>query len=405
MSERIGRGLWLAAIGHLIIELSASYLPVLYPLAMAEMGLNFTQVGLIALVATSAMALAQPLFGLVSDRWGPDRLSALSIVWIGVIMGFVGLANSFPLLLLLIGLGSLGSAAFHPSSAVLAAAHSGSRRGLGLSIFSMGGNIGAALSPLWIGMAFGAMGLPGTLTLVPLGLVGGALVFWQLRGMRRAEALEAAAAPQRPKPVAAEGFLVGLILIVVAMMFRSWFQVALTTYLPAWVEQGGGSLALGGRILAVLLIAVSVGSFVGGSAGDRFGHWQVVLVSTLVMPLGLWLFLHDTGVRQLFYLALIGVSLGCTFPTSIVLALESWPHQVGLASGLLMGLGWWPGGLGASFTGYLADRRSLDVALTALTLAPLVAFGCIALYALLNRRRMQRRKHEALQDAAGAAAG
>lgn len=400
MSERIGRGLWLAAIGHLIIELSASYLPVLYPLAMSTMQLNFTQVGLIALVATSATALAQPLFGLVSDRWGPDRLSALSIVWIGTFMGLVGLAQSFPTLLILIGLGSLGSAAFHPSSAVLAAAHSGSRRGLGLSIFSMGGNIGAAISPLWIGLAFGAMGLPGTLTLIPLGLLGSALVYWQLRGMRRAEAVAANDASARPQASRADGFLAGLILIVVAMMFRSWFQVALTTYLPAWVEQEGGSLTLGGRILATLLISVSVGSFVGGSAGDRFGHWQVVLVSLLVMPFGLWLFLHDTGMRQLGYLVLIGVALGSTFPTSIVLALESWPHQVGLASGLLMGLGWWPGGLGASFTGYLADQRSLDVALAALVIAPLVAFMCIAFYALLNRRRTQAMP----QDVAGVAA-
>ncbi|HXF64223.1 MAG TPA: hypothetical protein VNK95_21525, partial [Caldilineaceae bacterium] len=69
------------------------------------------------------------------------------------------------------------------------------------------------------------------------------------------------------------------------------------------------------------------------------------------------------------------------------LALESWPRQVGVASGLLMGVGWWPGGIGASVTGYLADHYSLGLALATLVLAPLAMGVCILGYAALLRRR------------------
>jgi FSR family fosmidomycin resistance protein-like MFS transporter len=182
------------------------------------------------------------------------------------------------------------------------------------------------------------------------------------------------------------GFLTGLLLVVFAMMFRSWFQVALSTYLPTWIEQTGGDLTTGGRLLALMLFAVSAGSLVGGPAGDRVGHWRVVLVAALVMPVGLWLFLQSTGGAQLLWLAVIGVAIGATYPTSIVLALESWPHQVGFASALVMGVGWWPGGVGASVTGYLADQHSLAVGLQSLLLAPLLTALCILAYAYAVRR-------------------
>jgi FSR family fosmidomycin resistance protein-like MFS transporter len=385
MRSTLGRALWLAALAHLVIELSNTFLPVLYPVVMPRMGLSFTQVGVVAFVATTAMALAQPLFGVLSDRWGADRLMSLSVIWIGVVMGLVGFAGSYPLLLTLIALGSLGSAAFHPAAAVISAAASGAKRGAGLSIFSVGGNIGSALSPLWMGVALAAVGLAGTTSLIPLGIGMGILCFVTLRHVRRSAAPTRPAA--RPAAPAAGGFLAGLVLVVVAMMFRSWYQVALSTYLPTWIEQNGGSVVLGGRILFWTLFAVSAGSLIGGPLGDRVGHWQVVIASSAAMSAALWFYLQASGWSQYLWLLVAGLAIGATYPTSIVLALESWPHQIGLASGLLMGVGWWPGGIGAAVVGYLADHYSLGYALESLVFAPLVTVVCILVYAVVVRQR------------------
>ena len=51
-----------------------------------------------------------------------------------------------------------------------------------------------------------------------------------------------------------------------------------------------------------------------------------------------------------------------------------------------MGLGWAPGGLGASVTGAIADRFSLTAGLQTLILAPLLGVGCTVAYVLLQRR-------------------
>ena len=350
---------------------------------MPMMGLSFAQVGFIALVSSSVMSFSQPVFGYFSDRWDAVWIVAASVVWIGVAMGLVGFARSYAALLMLVALGSLGSAAFHPPATVVAAANSGERRGSGLSIFSVGGNMGTALSPLWMALAVGALGLAGTLTILPIAAVFGVLFFVQMRRtMARSSVVRSTSAG-----IPTNRFLLGMILIIAAMMFRSWYQVAFMTYLPTWVESMGGTINAGSRMLAAFLFAISAGSLLGGASGDRYGHLPVLVVALLSLPLWHWSFLTTTGAAQFAAIALAGVAVGCTFPTSIVLVLEAWPHQAGVATGLLMGLGWWPGGLGASLTGYLADSFTLTAALMTLAFVPLLGLACLLAYAVVSRAR------------------
>ena len=86
------------------------------------------------------------------------------------------------------------------------------------------------------------------------------------------------------------------------------------------------------------------------------------------------------------WLVVGGVLVGASFPVGLVLAQETWPARIGLASALVMGLGWAPGGLGASVTGVIADQFSLTAGLQSLILAPLLGVGCTAVYVLLQRR-------------------
>lgn len=382
MPLRARQSLLLIAFAHAALEFCNNFMPVLYPILMPAMGLNFTQVGVVALVSTTCMALAQPLFGWLSDRGRPELLTALSLVGIGLFMGMVGFAPTYPLLLVLIALGGLCSAAFHPPAAVITVDNSGKRRGAGLSIFSVGGNVGMALSPLWMSLALVWLGLAGTITLIPVGIAAGVAVYVVLRHERRAGATQASS-----RQSAAEGFFAGLIIIVVAMMFRSWFQVAVTTYLPIWVEANGGTAAAGATILAAFMFAASLGSLVGGPIGDRYGHWQVIVACTVIMPISYWLFLSGAGWLQWIMIVVAGVAVGATYPTSLVMALESWPRHMGIASGLLMGLGWWPGGIGASVTGYVADHRSLATGMFLLVFAPLISLLCMFVYAAFARAR------------------
>jgi len=388
--SRLPRYILLMALAHLAVELCNNFLPIAYPLFISSMGLTYTQVGLVALVTATGSSLAQPIFGYLSDRWGASRMTVLGIVWLGLFMSLVGLAWNYASLILLVGLGALGSSAFHPAGATLASTHGGNRRGAAMSVFSVSGNIGTALSPLLVAAAMAWFGLPGTLVVLPVALLASIFLARQLGPFRKVEARSPSpVVPQESREGQAgvsNGTLVGLALIIMAVMCRSWFQVALITYLPEWMQSQGRSLAAAGQVLSVALVGISVGSLTGGSLSDYIGRWQVFVLSLGLLALVHWLFLSTTGFWQVAAVAISGVLVGSTFPVALVLGQETWPSRIGLASALVMGLGWAPGGLGASVTGLIADRFSLTTGLQSLILAPVAGVFFTLAYMVWQRR-------------------
>jgi MFS family permease len=190
------------------------------------------------------------------------------------------------------------------------------------------------------------------------------------------------------------GALAGLSLIIIAVMCRSWFQVSLMTYLPEWLQSRGYSLAVGGQMLSLLMIASGMGSLTGGTLSDHIGRWQVLALSLgLLVPVH-WLFLRTAGPWQVALVGGMGMLIGASLPVGLVMAQEIWPSRVGLASALVMGLGWAPGGLGASVTGFIADHSTLTTGLQSLALPLLVGIGCTLSYVALQRgrRRVEQRQ-------------
>ena len=395
MSGGRARTVFPVAMGHLVIELSTQFLPVVYPVLVDQMGLSYTQVGVLAFVASLGTSVAQPLFGLLSDRWDPRWMAVLSVAWIGLAMGMVGVVGStgsYVLLALTIGLGVLGSAAYHPPGATIASSASTDRRGASVSIFSVGGSLGTALSPLLVTAGLQWMGLPGTMVLIPVALSYSVVLFWLLR--RGAKPAHRAA--RRHGEGRTRWAVAGLALVVLAVMSLAWYQVSLRTYLPMWVESQTGSLTLGGRMLFVLAAAMGVGSLIGGALSDRTDRWRLLAVCLALLGPVVWLFIGATGIAQWLLIAGMGVLLGATFPVSIVLAQETWPSGVGIASGLVMGLGWLPGGIGASVTGAIADRVSLEWGLRGLVVPPLVGLVCILGHAATRRHWVKEHREPAL---------
>lgn len=380
------RSLFLVSLGHMSVELCSQFLPVLYPVLVTALGLNYTQVGLIAMAAGVGTSLAQPLFGYLSDLWYPRWIVVLGIVWVGLIMSIVGLLDDYASVVLVVGLGVLGSAAFHPAAASIASSGGGTRRGIATSIFSVGGSLGTVLSPLWMTAGLSWMGKKGTLVLAPVALLVGALLLAQLGRVPR---LPKSQTQDRQQSLNRRTVL-GLALVVLAVMCLSWFQGAFRTYLPIWIQSRGGSEVVAGRMFTVFVAGMSLGNLAGGALSDRVGRWVMLVCSLgLLWPVS-WLFIGSTGALEVMLLGAIGVLVGATFPVSIVMAQETWPQGRGIASGLVMGLGWVPSGLGASLTGLLADRYSLATGLRSLALPVALGTVCVLAYAFMRRSPPER---------------
>ena len=374
----------LVAGGHFLLELFHQYLPVFFPLYRAEFGLTYGQIGMITLVGTTTMSLAQPLFGFFIDRFDARRIAALSVMWVGLIMAVLGFSANYWVLLIGVALAGFGSAAFHPAGAsVVTKATDEGKRGRAVSFFAVGGNVGSAGSPLLLAIGLGLLGLKGTIVLLPVVVLA---TIWLVNGLGQESRGDREAHRERQSR-AGEGFLLGLVLITVVAMTRAWFQLSLTTYLPTLLEDRGYSVVYGGQMLFVLSLLIGVGSLFGGILSDRFGRWQVLLSSFAMLGPAYWFFISSGGGVQFIYAGAIGFLLGCTYPTTVVVAQEVWPRGMAMASGLVMGLGWWPGGLGATFTGWVADQMALETALEGLVVAPVLGALLMAVFAVALQRR------------------
>ncbi len=387
MTTYLSRFVFITAFAHLSLELCSSFLPVIYPALIVSMGLTYSQVGLIAMVASMAGSLTQPFFGYLSDRWGSKQIIIFSIAWLGVIMGLVGIAPNYGVLLLLVALAMLGSAAFHPAGAVLASATAGNRQGTAISIFSVGGNLGAAFSPIMIAAVISWWGPGGTVIIIPFALAVSILLYRQLtQEYAVPDSHLVKPKPQVKTPAKNTSIIAGLTLITFMVMTRSWFQISFMTYLPQWIQSQGYSLAFGGQLLTLFMISVSVGSIIGGPLSDRVGRWQVVALSMIFLGATQWFFLQSPLAGQMVFAALMGIMIGVSFPVAIVMAQETWPAGVGMASALVLGLGWAPGGLGAWFTGLAADQFSLSIGLQFLIIPPLLGLMATLAYALVQQK-------------------
>jgi MFS transporter, FSR family, fosmidomycin resistance protein len=359
------RGIAALSAGHFATDFSNGALPALLPFLVTRFDLSYTQVGALMLVSALASALVQPLFGLWSDDRGAVWLLPAGVLLAGVGMALAAASTSYATCLMSVTVSGLGTAAYHPEGSKFASYVSGARRASGMSLFSIGGNLGVALgalstAPLLLG--FGRLG--GLLIAVPALLVTGALV----ATMRYLEGF----APERAAAWSARGEdrpgALTLLLGVIALRSTGWF--GLLTFVPLWAVALGHSATYGNNLLSLMLFAGGVGSLAAGPLADRFGRRPVLLASVVATPPLILLFVAVGGVAGAVALALVGVCVVGTFGLTAVMSQEYLPSRIGLASGISIGFSIGLGGVAALVLGAVADSVDLETAMYACAAVP-----------------------------------
>ena len=347
-------------LGHLTVDSYVGVIPVLYPLLIGRFHLTLATVGLVSLAYGGFAAISQPLFGVIADRYG-TRFTGVALAWTALTFALIGFVSSFPMLLVLACASGLGSGAFHPFGALdVRALLPAWRRSFGMSIYVTAGTVGVALGPL-IGIGVLALfgGLHGTGLLVIPGVAAGAYLLWRMRAGAEPPAAAARAAIASPRAVP----LFALSMVIGVMMSRAWTVNAFQSFTPTWYRQLGYGPEFYGPLATTLVLASAVGTVGCGSLADRYGRRTVILVTLVLSVPAILLYTMFPGPWAFGSAILIGVLAASTAPLMLLMAQQLMASRAGLASGLVMGLGFVTGAIGIPINGAIADSIGLQKSL------------------------------------------
>src|SRR6059036_4355046 len=148
------REVWLISIGHGLTHWYPATFYLLLPIIGNELGLSYSQIGLIMTCQYVAAAIANVPGGMLVDTVGrKGLLMAVSLFWVGFPYLLIGFTHSYAMLLACIALVGFGNSLWHPTAIPTLGQRYPERKGLVLSLHGMGGNVGDAIAPLVLGVA------------------------------------------------------------------------------------------------------------------------------------------------------------------------------------------------------------------------------------------------------------
>jgi FSR family fosmidomycin resistance protein-like MFS transporter len=360
--------------GHVWVDASQGILPVALIKLREVFALSYLQVGLVTSILNFSSSVIQPIFGYVADRYRLGWSIPWGIVWTALTMGLLGWAPNYALILLLVGFAGLGTAAFHPRGMMAVSLLSGTRRGLGTAIFSTGGNLGFAIGPMVGSFLVLGFGLHATVGLVLPGiLIALIMIFYPGDSLKR-EAPRLGCIASRPEKGGPVPWI-PLALVCLIVTLRSWVYTSFITYLPMFLQGQGVEIKKASAMLTVFLAGGAAAGLYGGHLSDRIGRRKVIIFSMLLYPVFMSMAILSRELWLWVFIGASGAALLSSFSVTIVLAQELLPKYLGLASGLILGLGFGTGGLGVAMSGWIADRMGLYKMVWILALVPV--FGSL----------------------------
>ena len=349
---RTFKEVWLISAGHGLTHWYTATFYLLLPLIGKELGLTYTEIGLIMTIQHLAGAISNLPGGMIVDMIGQKGyLMAASLFWVGVPYALMSVTHDFWMLLVCVTLVGIGNNLWHPAAIPTLAYRYPHRKGLVLSFHGMGGNLGEAFAPIVVGalLAWFTWRQVVVINVVP-GIAMAALILLMLGALATsksgAESSLNAGGEKRSlreylKDLASLFKNKALMLVSVSASFRTMTQAGLLTFLPVYLAyELGYSTFVVGVCMTIIQVAGFVAGPIGGHLSDKMGRRRVVMSSMLlsgIMVIGM----VAAGKSPLFvvFIALIGFFLYAMRAVLQAWAIESAPKNLaGSAVGVQFGI-------------------------------------------------------------------
>ena len=336
-------------LAHGLVDAFATVIQPLWPDLQSKLAVDEGTIQWAFVTWSLATSVSQLLFG----YWG-DRGRRRWLIWVGPALGVlclssIGLVRSLAQLNVLLVVGGLGVAAFHPEAAALAGASAPLNRSRAMSLFAVGGSLGQAVGPIYGGTLTTRFGLPALVWSMTWGL---AILGLLAVGLRRT--------PEEPEPQVPSGVLppwtgehscvpggAAMAALVLAIgVLRVLAVLGVPLGLAFLLKEEGRTNAEIGLPQALFLGGVGGGGLVCAlfvrQRGERPVLWLLPLFVVPLLCLVPW---AGTGLVLLAGLALAGMLLGATLPILVSYGQQLLPEGQRTASSITMGVTYGLGGI------------------------------------------------------------
>jgi FSR family fosmidomycin resistance protein-like MFS transporter len=252
----------------------------------------------------------------------------------------------------------ISASMFHVPAPVMIKQISGARVGKGMSFFMMGGEIARSVGPMVILGGISLWSLEGTYKLIPFGLLASVILFYKFKNIKISHEIklktETSAKSTLRKYLPLFGLITGM------TFFNSIMKGALSAFLPTYLTAKGDSLWYAGISLSVLQLTGAIGTFLAGSVSDKIGRKKVLIISALINPILLIIFLYSTGPFSLFILILLGFFLFAFTPVIMAIVNEVKSEFPAFLNGIYMTINFFTGAVTVYLVGIAADIFYLE---------------------------------------------
>ena len=359
------------AIGFVFFDrLAINYL---FPMISVDLGLNYTQLGLLGAGLALTWSVSGPLGGFISDKVKSKKTMLAMLVFAFSIISLLhGLAQSFAMLFVLrLLMGIVEGPLIPQTQSILAMESSERRRGfnLGFTMNTSNAFFGSILAPVVIvalatkfdwHMAF-------YLTIIP-GIILSLVILKAVKNPDPAKyhAMHATKSTEKVKVkdiLKHRNIWLSIIVFSLVMTILMAFQIFGPTYL---VQAKGLSDTTMSFVMAAFGVGYAIFGFLIPTISERTGRKPASLVSGLLLILVPLTIVFVDSVPLMMLLLFIGsAGSGVIGMSMSVIPVESVPLQYsGLAVGLTIGIGEFFGGfLNPMVNGALADMYGIQTPL------------------------------------------
>ncbi len=373
------REILLISGGHAMHDTYTGFLPPVLPLLIEKLSLLKTEAGLLA-IALQLPSLLQPFIGHLADRKNLKLVVMGGPAVAAILLTMLGVIPYYGVLVILLLIAGLNSAAFHAIAPVVIGRMAHNRLGRAMGIWMVGGEIGRMIAPMIIVSFISVFSISKMPLLMILGLLVSGILFVALRNITTRETTESLQSYAKLPIREIMRFLLPLSGII---FVRSFTVVALTIYLPTFLVEAGENLMFAGASLTIYEAAGIVGAFWGGSISDRFQRWKIILWALAIAAILMGVFLGTSGWWRLPILILLGIALLSLTPVIMAMVQENFPKNRSLANGLYMSVSFGIRSLVILTMGILGDVIGLK---TTYLVAPALLLVGIPLTILFHRQ-------------------